>query len=246
MTYRNQDSIEMFDRMTAMGHYYASARPVQVDPAVIISDVCSKLPISRDDVILDLGCGTGVVTIPLSKLCKFIHAVDAGQKVIEQARLKCREEKITNVTHYVGGALSLPFENNFFDHVLMYAVIHYLENEDQVKQCVSELVRVCKPGGRILIAEIPDRRAREEFDRKEKTPEEKQILERFNASRGEYDRLFKEHVPHLHAPNSLVLDCERIVAEAARLGCEGSVMRQDIRQPLSLTRRDVLLIKGNK
>ena len=132
MTYRNQDSIEMFERMTGMGDYYASGRPIRVDADVIISDICSKLPVTREDVILDVGCGTGVVTLPLSKRCKAIHALDAGEKVIEQARLRAQQENVTNVTYHVGGALSLPFENNFFDHVLMYAVIHYLENEEQV------------------------------------------------------------------------------------------------------------------
>ncbi|MBI3601358.1 MAG: methyltransferase domain-containing protein [Candidatus Omnitrophica bacterium] len=241
--YSNQDSIDMFNQMVTMGSYYGSGRPVPVAPEVIIEDICSKIPLLKSDVLLDVGCGTGVVTIPLSKRCKSIYALDAAEKVLEMAKQRCRQENVTNVAYYQGSALHLPFEDNSFDHVLMYAVIHYLENEQQVYQCVGELVRVCKAGGRVLITEIPDECVRHEFDQRTKTPQEQQILDAFQSNRGEYDRLFKEYVKKFPNPNSLVLDCERIVKEGVRLGCEGNVCRQDIRQPFSLTRRDVLLIK---
>ncbi|MFA5059069.1 MAG: class I SAM-dependent methyltransferase [Candidatus Omnitrophota bacterium] len=241
--YDNRDAVEMFNQMVAMGAYYDSGRPVTVESKIIIDDICSKLPVTKNDVVLDVGCGTGVVTIPLSEHCKFIHALDAAQKVIEAAKERCRLEKINNIEYHLGSALQLPFEDNSFHHVLMYAVIHYLENEKQISQCVSELIRVCKPGGRVLIAEIPDVRARQEFEQKKKTPEEEKILKQFQANRGEYDRLFREFVKKLPADNNLALDCEYIVCEAVKLGCEGKVCRQDIRQPFSLTRRDVLLVK---
>ena len=242
--YSNRDSIEMFNQMVAMGHYYASGRPVAVDPAIIVEDVCSKLPMTKTDVVLDVGCGTGVVTIPLARRCRFIHALDAGEKVIETARAHCRQEAVQNIAYDVGGALYLPFGDDFFDYVLMYAVIHYLKDEKQVRQCVGELVRVCKPGGRVLIAEIPDQRVRQEFEQKPKTPEELKILEDFKANRNEYDRLFKEYVQKNSSQTGLVLDCQQMIEEGRRLGCEGRVCRQDIRQPFSLTRRDVLLIKS--
>ena len=86
-------------------------------------------------------------TLPLSKHCAFVHALDAGEKVIETAKKRSAQENIKNVAYYVGNALDLPFKRDSFDHVLMYSVIHYLESEAQVRQCVAEMVRVCKPGG---------------------------------------------------------------------------------------------------
>src|SRR5580698_11213295 len=106
--YTNKESIELFDQMVAMGPYYASARPVIVDPAIIIEDILTKLPISTNDVLLDVGCGTGIITIPLSKYCRAIHALDAGKQVLETARRRCQEERVTNVIHYLGSALQLP------------------------------------------------------------------------------------------------------------------------------------------
>lgn len=241
--YSNQEAIELFNQMTAMGAYYDSGRPIAVDPDIIIKDVLSKLKVSREDIILDVGCGTGVVTFPLARHCAFVHALDAGAKVIEKARERAKQENIKNIAYYQGSALALPFERDSFDHVLMYAVIHYLENEAQVSQCVAELVRVCKPGGRILIAEIPDHRVRLEFEKRAKTPQEARMLEHYKNNRAEYDRLAKEHVRVVTGTNSLVLDCQRICAEGVKLGCRSEVLLQDIRQPFSLTRRDVLLVK---
>lgn len=241
--YRNRSSIEMFDQMLAMGQYYASGRPVYVKPTIIVEDVLTKLPVGRNDLVLDVGCGTGVVTSVLAEHCRAIVALDAGAQVVDAGREAARARGVRNVTYCLGSALDLPFQQDLFDHVLMYAVIHYLEDEAQVRQCVAELVRVCKPGGRILIAEVPDERARREFDRRPKTPEEQSILEQFNTNRREYDRLFTTHVCAPAVPTSLVLDCDKIVAEGLSLGCEGRVWLQDIRQPFSLTRRDILLAK---
>jgi len=242
--YKNEDAVKLFDQMAAMGDYYSSARPVYVDPQVIVEDICSKIPLKIEDSLLDVGCGTGVVTLPLSRRCREIHAVDPGEKVLEKARARCQEERIRNVTYYQAKALSLPFPDVRFDHVLMYAVIHYLENWSQVERCVTELTRVCRPGGTILIAEIPDEKAKKDFEARQKTAEEERILDRYNAGRTEYDALFKEHVRVRPAgPSTLALDCDRIVDIARVAGCEGRVCRQDIRLPFSLTRRDVVLVK---
>ena len=240
--YRNRSSIEMFDQMVAMGQYYASGRPVYVTPTIIVEDVLTKLPVGGNDIVLDVGCGTGIVTSVLAEHCRAIVALDAGAQVVEVAREAARAKGVGNVTYCRGNALALPFRENAFDHVLMYAVIHYLEDKAQVHQCVAELVRVCKPGGSILIAEVPDAGARHEFDQRPKTLEEESILEQFNLNRSEYDRLFTTYVSAPAGPTSL-LDCNEIVAHSVVLGCEGGIYLQDIRQPFSLTRRDVLLTK---
>ena len=239
----NQKAIDMYNQMAEMGSYYASGRPVPVDPNMIIEDVLSKIPVTKNDVVLDVGCGTGVITIPLSKHCQHIHALDSGAKVLEKARARCKEEHVANITYYLGSALDLPFEENSFNHVLMYGVIHLFENEEQVNRAVAQLVRVCKPGGRILIAEIPDQKSRQEFEQRQKTPREMELLNDFNANRAEYDRLFKEHISNFPSAAPLAFDCAKLVAYGETIGCQGSVVKQDIRQPFSLTRRDVVLIK---
>ena len=47
------------------------------------------------------------------------------------------------------------FVDEYFDDVVCYAVVHYLNNFDEFSRLVAELLRVTKPGGKILIGEIP-------------------------------------------------------------------------------------------
>lgn len=239
----NQDSVEMFNQMVALGSCYGSGRPVMLEPSIAVGDIRSKIPLTRNDILLDVGCGTGFLTIPIAKECKFVYALDAGRDVIEAARREAREQHIQNIVYYLGSALDLPFEANFFDHVLMYGVIHYMENNSQVTRCISELVRVCKIGGRILIADIPDQHAKLEFEQRMKTDEEMRILRNFNDSRTEYDLLFMKHIRKMPERSSAVFDCEKMVEYGKGIGCDGAVHRQDIRLPFSFTRRDVLLTK---
>lgn len=239
--YSNKKAIEMFEQMVEMGDYFSSGRPVYVEPEIVIKDICSKIPLGRDDIILDVGCGTGLLTIPLALKCKYVYALDAGKKVLEKLQENCEKSGLSNVAFCEGLATDLPFEDKFFDRVIMYAVIHYLENERQIEKCIRELIRVCKAGGYILIAEIPEKKAKEEFDSREKTSEELKILEDFKNNRKQYDKLYKEKVVVKSDNNDLTIDGNILVKIAQKEGYSAKIYKQDIRQPFSLTRRDLVI-----
>ena len=57
----------------------------------------SKMIISKEDSVLDLGCGEGSVTIPLSKEVANVTAVDATEKMLEILDEKIKEENIDNI-----------------------------------------------------------------------------------------------------------------------------------------------------
>ena len=50
-----------------------------------------------------------------------------------------------------GDTLNIPFNDNSFDYTLSIAVIHHLSTIEKRKKAISELLRVTKPNGRILI-----------------------------------------------------------------------------------------------
>lgn len=239
--YSNKKAIEMFEQMIEMGDYFSSGRPVYVEPKIIIKDICSKIPLSRYDVVLDVGCGTGLLTIPLAQKCKYVYALDAGKKILETLEENCKKRGLSNVAFCEGLTTDLPFEDKFFDRVIMYAVIHYLENEKQIEKCIRELIRVCKAGGYILVAEIPEKKAKEEFGSREKTSEELKILENFQNNRKQYDKLFKEKVVVKNDNNDLTIDGDVLVDIAQKEGCSAKIYRQNVRQPFSLTRRDLVI-----
>ena len=244
--YSNEKAIDMFNQMIDMGDYYSSGRPVCVDPDIIIGDILSKIPLAKDDVVLDVGCGTGLLTTRLARKCRHIYAVDPAGRAVARFREKCLEEKIHNIEIHEGMATDLPFADQSFNKVIMYAVLHYLENEKQIERCIRELIRVCKINGHILVGEIPERKAKEEFDTREKTKEELKLLEEFNMNRKEYDRLFQRSVALRDDGQNLpmVIDGDFLVRVAKREGCTAKIHKQDIRQSFSLTRRDLVIYKG--
>lgn len=232
----------MFNQMVAMGDYYASGRPVYVNPEIIVSDISSKIPLCENDIILDVGCGTGLLTTILARLCKYVHALDPARMALARLEKNCEEKWIHNVAIHEGMATDLPFADQTFDKVIMYAVIHYL-GEKKMEKCIRELIRVCKTGGYVFVGEIPEKRAKEEFDLRVRTNEELRILEEFGINRKQYDRLFKETVSAQgnDKNHSFRIDGNFLIEIAEKEGCTAEIYKQDIRQPFSLTRRDLVI-----
>lgn len=90
--------------------------------------------------ILDAGCGVGAFSEPLTAMNK-VYGVDFSAKSLEFAN---KRGLITKV----GDLSNLEFESNKFDIIVCIGVIQLIEN---YKPIISELVRVLKPGGTLLI-----------------------------------------------------------------------------------------------
>lgn len=101
--------------------------------------------------ILDLGCGYGRLSKPLLKKFPAVNTfgVDISKNYVElyNKDLKPRGKAIK------GDIRILPFKNNFFDVVFIVTTLMYLtKTEDQIK-ALKEIMRVSKPGGKIVIIE---------------------------------------------------------------------------------------------
>lgn len=92
----------------------------------------------KEDIILDVGCGSGEMAQYLPKGCWVIGLdVDASAK---KNRLMATK----------GTATSLPFKSNTFDSMLMLEVIEHMEKEDAL-EALKEAKRTLKRGGVLLI-----------------------------------------------------------------------------------------------
>ena len=104
------------------------------------------------DLILDVGCGSGMVTRDIAHLTKGkVIAVDGSQDMIDVAKKVLKNYK--NVELRLGNAGQLPFEENKFDIVTCNLVLMWAQNPQMV---VKEMTRVCKPGGVVLASLEPD------------------------------------------------------------------------------------------
>jgi demethylmenaquinone methyltransferase/2-methoxy-6-polyprenyl-1,4-benzoquinol methylase/phosphoethanolamine N-methyltransferase len=104
--------------------------------------------------VLDVGCGTGGVTIPAAERVGprgLAAGIDPSPEMIAVARSKADRLNL-KVDFRIGVIESLPYPDGSFDAVTSSLMMHHLTPELQVKG-IAEIYRVLKPGGRLLIAD---------------------------------------------------------------------------------------------
>ncbi|MFT4692620.1 MAG: class I SAM-dependent methyltransferase [Verrucomicrobiia bacterium] len=112
------------------------------DPAFYGKYVDTLAPDWPKGCALDVGCGVGQVVHQLDKKGVAAHGVDVSQPNIEKAR-----EISERVQTYDGK--KLPFEDGHFDSV---GALNVLEHVDEPEAFIADLIRVAKPGGKIVIS----------------------------------------------------------------------------------------------
>ncbi len=108
----------------------------------------------RQDVVLECGCGTGMLTEVIASNCLSLTATDFSLKMLEKASEKFSNYE--NIKFETANILKLDYKDNSFDKVLAANVIHLLENPHKA---LNELNRVCKPGGKIIIINYVNRKS---------------------------------------------------------------------------------------
>ncbi|MEI6268947.1 MAG: methyltransferase domain-containing protein [Methylococcaceae bacterium] len=102
--------------------------------------------------VLDLGCGPGTDTIPLGPLVGVngqVIGADYDEGMIAEAEQRAQQAAVnTWVRHQRVDAVSLPFTTDYFDSCRSERLFQHLHNP---AQALSEMLRVTKPGGRVVV-----------------------------------------------------------------------------------------------
>jgi len=111
-----------------------------------------RIGVKDADSILDVGCGSGMVTRDIVQLTKGkVTAMDASDDMINVASDVLID--YDNVELKVGQAENMPFDDDTFDIVTCNLVLMWADDPQKV---VSEMARVVKPGGVVLASLEPD------------------------------------------------------------------------------------------
>ena len=98
--------------------------------------------ISSDDDVLDVGCGTGVLTRALVDLAATTTALDLSESMLGVARQVCPA-----ATFHQGSVEELPFTDSSFDAVMSAFMLMFVPDP---KLAIAEMRRVLRPGGRVV------------------------------------------------------------------------------------------------
>jgi len=111
-----------------------------------------KVGLKDANLVLDVGCGPGMVTRDIAHLTKGkVIAIDGSEDMIKVAKEVLKSYK--NVEFKVGNAENLPFNDNTFDIVTCNLLLMWADDPQKV---VNEMTRVTKPGGTVLATLEPD------------------------------------------------------------------------------------------
>ena len=102
--------------------------------------------VEPNDMVLECACGTGAITTLVAPCCKSLVATDYSVGMLRQAQKKCKS--FPNVVVKKANIMDIHCKDNRFDKVIAGNVIHLLPEPERA---LHELVRVVKPGGKIII-----------------------------------------------------------------------------------------------
>ena len=99
-----------------------------------------------DDMVLECACGTGLLSAVIAPKCRQLTATDFSEKMLKKAKKNCAG--FQNIKFFQADIIALPYPDGSFDKVVAGNVIHLLDNP---MTALSELNRVCKDGGMLII-----------------------------------------------------------------------------------------------
>ncbi len=104
-----------------------------------------------DDVCLDVAAGTGLVARALAPRVRHVGAVDLTPEMLQTGKSQADAEQLHNVVFQTGDALALPFVDASYSVVISRFSLHQVSSPERL---VAEMLRVCRPGGRVVVADM--------------------------------------------------------------------------------------------
>ena len=115
-------------------------------------DLLKLLPIEKTDHILDLGAGTGYLTIPAAKQTNgIVYALDLDGGILDYLNSKAQKEKLGNLKTLEASFNDIPLEDNAIDIALASISLHEIT---PLSDALEEIFRVITKNGSFLCVEF--------------------------------------------------------------------------------------------
>jgi SAM-dependent methyltransferase len=136
-------SVHHFDEIAAA---YDTSLPTHVVEHYLRKRTAFLAQLVPTGSVLDVGCGTGLLARRLSGSGYRVVGIDPSEGMLEVMRARGPEVQAVKAS---GDAL--PFPSDGFDLVVTVATLHHIAAPDRVRGTLAEMIRVCRPGGRVVV-----------------------------------------------------------------------------------------------
>lgn len=175
----NENIVEQFSKQ-ASGYTSITSHSDALEKLI------SKTSASKNDEVLDIACGSGIVACEFAKHTNHVTGIDMTQVMLDEAKKLQIKLNLKNLTWQIGDVENLPYDDNSFSIVVSRFGFHHFLNPLKV---LTEMKRVCKPGGIVMVVDVslPDSKI-EKYNEMEKNRDFSHVAA---LSLTEFSRLFE-------------------------------------------------------
>jgi len=136
------------DRVLAI-HFTEGGWPVE---ASVYEDIYARIDalvgFAKGDTVLEVGAGSGLLLERIAPNVRFVHGTDISREILK------RIPPLENIFLSAMDSARLEFPDGSMDKVVCNTVIQCFPDKAYARSCFLEMVRVCRPGGKIYVGDI--------------------------------------------------------------------------------------------
>ena len=199
---------------------------------LIINDIFNKLQLQPKDKVLDIGCGSGILTIPLSY---FVSEITANDDIVILENIK--KKNIENIYFKDGDFIKIDFEKKY-DKIIMYSVLQYIDN-NSIYIYIDKLLDLLNLNGIAILGDIPNSDKKNRFINKYQTQKDIETWnDLINNNKNKVIENVKFPITSINFTDELIME---IIIYIRKKGYNCYIYPQINNLPFNKTREDIII-----
>jgi cyclopropane fatty-acyl-phospholipid synthase-like methyltransferase len=206
----------------------------------IVEDVLAKMRPTPTDHLFEIGCGVGLLLIPLAQYVEVAMGMDH-----EACIARMRKSGIPANVELIAGRWPETCVSKSFDCILVYSVLHYLSGERSADKFIDRCLEILKPGGRLLLGDIQNLDSLRRYQTSRFGIEYGKKWDKMKSKSITQHKQFEDIFAKVRKNSPYLSDdyIMKLISRLRRMGYEAYVMAQKHELPFSYSREDVLIWK---
>lgn len=119
----------------------------------LINEIINTANPKDRDIGIDIGAGTGALTVPLSTMVQNLYAIDTSCEMLKILKAKLKRKNITNVETISADIRRMPLISTSVTLIVTNYCLHHLKDGER-SHAIREFYRILKQNGRIVIGDV--------------------------------------------------------------------------------------------